>query len=93
MVPLTATATTASSPTSALVLLALIVTLGYALTCAVWPFRACRRCGGTGRLHGPLRGIRLCRRCTAASGTTPATSTATTEPCPDSPHGDHDDTP
>jgi hypothetical protein len=64
MVPLAATATTASSPTSALVLVALIVTLGYALTCAVWPFRACRRCQGTGRLHGPLRGIRLCRRCT-----------------------------
>jgi hypothetical protein len=44
--------------------LILLVTIGYALTCAVWPFAACRRCHGTGRLRSPLgRAYRLCPRC------------------------------
>jgi hypothetical protein len=57
----TATATTSAEP--ALALLMIVLTVGYLLTCAVWPFRACRHCHGAGRHRGPLRGIRLCRHC------------------------------
>jgi DnaJ-class molecular chaperone len=49
---------------SALILLALIVTIGYSIGCWIWPFRACRRCHGTGRRRSPSgRAIRLCRPC------------------------------
>ncbi|GII20845.1 hypothetical protein [Planosporangium mesophilum] len=52
--------TAASLPVLAL----LAVTLGYAVGCWIWPFRACRRCAGTGKRRSPSgRGIRLCRRC------------------------------
>lgn len=46
--------------------LALIaVTLGYALACWIWPFKACGRCHGTGKRRSPTRrAFRLCRRCT-----------------------------
>jgi hypothetical protein len=41
-----------------------IVTLGYLATCAAWPFAACRRCHGAGKLRAPIgRYYRLCRRC------------------------------
>lgn len=63
MVPLAATATPDMLPTSTLILITVLVTLGYLLVCGIWPFRACRRCQGTGRLRGPMRGIRLCVRC------------------------------
>lgn len=54
------------NPASALALAALIVTLGYMLACAAWPFAPCRRCHGTGRLRAPLgRAFRLCPRCRA----------------------------
>jgi len=50
----------------ALVTLA-IVTLGYFATCAIWPFKPCRRCAGTGTLRSPfLRAIRLCPHCDAS---------------------------
>ncbi|GAA4422017.1 hypothetical protein ACFQV2_40405 [Actinokineospora soli] len=46
-----------------LILLALF-TLGYAATCAVWPFKHCRRCRGTGHHRSPfLRAYRPCRPC------------------------------
>ncbi|MGC9670851.1 hypothetical protein ACNTMW_30420 [Planosporangium sp. 12N6] len=52
--------TAASLPILAL----LAVTLGYAIGCWIWPFRACRRCAGTGKRRSPSgRGIRLCRPC------------------------------
>lgn len=42
----------------------LIVTLGYSLTCAVWPFKPCRRCHGHGRSRAPMgRAFRRCPRC------------------------------
>lgn len=63
MVVFAATATPVTVPSITLVLLLLAVTLGYLLVCAVWPFTPCRRCGGYGRHHGPMRGIRLCRHC------------------------------
>jgi hypothetical protein len=47
-------------------LVALVITLGYLATCVVWPFKACRRCEGTGKLRSPIvRAIRLCPRCNA----------------------------
>lgn len=40
------------------------VTLGYAFACWVWPFKACRKCGGDGKRRSPSRkAFRLCRRC------------------------------
>ena len=49
-----------------LVITALFFTLGYIATCAVWPFKACRRCHGSGKLRSPLiKAIRLCPRCDA----------------------------
>ncbi|MQA14427.1 MAG: hypothetical protein GEV09_09710 [Pseudonocardiaceae bacterium] len=51
---------------SALAIVALIVTMGYLLACAAWPFAPCRRCHGTGCLRAPLgRAFRLCPRCRA----------------------------
>jgi hypothetical protein len=36
----------------------------YACACYVWPFKACRKCGGSGRLKSPSgRAFRLCPRC------------------------------
>jgi hypothetical protein len=53
-----------SGPAASLTALALIViTVGYVLTCAAWPFGNCRRCHGTGKIRGPVGGIRYCRRC------------------------------
>lgn len=40
--------------------------LWYAASCWWWPFRPCRRCQGTGRIHRDDRKVhRLCRRCKA----------------------------
>jgi hypothetical protein len=62
-----ATATATTSPFAGLspllALTMIIVTAGYLLLCWIWPFRACRHCRGVGRFMGPMRGIRLCRRC------------------------------
>jgi hypothetical protein len=55
--------TPSPSAASALLLLAVVVTLGYLASCALAPFRACRRCDGTGRLSGLLGGIQFCPRC------------------------------
>jgi hypothetical protein len=61
---LAATATTSAGTIGALLLVTTVVTLGYAFTCWLWPFKACRRCHGTGRRKSILGRIyRLCRRC------------------------------
>ncbi|GAA4461018.1 zinc finger-like domain-containing protein [Phytohabitans houttuyneae] len=61
---LAATATPTPSMIMILLLATAVVTLGYAVTCWLWPFKRCRRCHGTGRRRGPiLRMYRLCRRC------------------------------
>ena len=51
-------------PASTLILALLIVTLGYAIACACWPFTACRKCHGAGKSRSPSgRAWRYCRRC------------------------------
>ena len=56
-------------PRVTLALLLALITLGYTATCAIWPFKACKHCGGTGKLHSPLiKAVRLCPRCPNASG-------------------------
>jgi hypothetical protein len=38
----------------------------YALTCRIWPYAACRRCGGAGKLRSPFGDAwRRCPRCKA----------------------------
>ncbi|TDC94016.1 hypothetical protein E1161_08360 [Saccharopolyspora aridisoli] len=58
---------TPTDPTSVTLFVALAVfTLGYAATCWLWPFKACRTCRGAGKLRSPfLRAIRLCPACNA----------------------------
>lgn len=47
-----------------LILTALAVTFGYLTLIAVWPFKACRRCTGTGKRASPVgRALRVCPRC------------------------------
>lgn len=42
----------------------LIVTVGYVLTCAVWPYKPCPRCRGSALRRAPLgRSFRFCRSC------------------------------
>jgi hypothetical protein len=43
---------------------ALIVSGGYVVACAIYPFANCRRCHGSGRKRSPSgRAWRLCRKC------------------------------
>jgi hypothetical protein len=45
-------------------ILAAVITFRYLTLCWIKPFRACRKCGGRGRLATPLgRLTRQCRRC------------------------------
>ncbi len=51
-------------PVAVLVLAAVLVTLGYALRCLCWPFRACGWCDGTGKRRSATgRAYRFCRHC------------------------------
>ncbi|MEW2357897.1 hypothetical protein [Spirillospora sp. NPDC029432] len=60
---ITATATQADA-TPALLVIALLALAGYAIACALWPFRACTRCDGTGKFRSPSgRAWRYCGRC------------------------------
>src|SRR5205814_8796513 len=49
----------------ALLLAVVLVWIGvYALGCTIWPFKACRRCNGTGKRRSPSgKAFKLCRRC------------------------------
>lgn len=49
----------------AIVIAAVLVwAVGYVVACAVWPFRACRRCDGSGKRRSPSgKAWRPCRRC------------------------------
>jgi hypothetical protein len=56
-------------PASALILTFIVVTLGYIAACAVWPFRACRRCDGIGKRRSPSgRAYRYCHHCHGTGG-------------------------
>jgi hypothetical protein len=48
---------------STLLIVSPFITLGYLGLCLVWPYRACRRCHGLGRFHGPFKSVRLCHHC------------------------------
>ncbi len=49
---------------STLTLILAAVTLSYIGACVVWPFAACRRCGGAGKSRSPSgRAWRYCHRC------------------------------
>jgi hypothetical protein len=55
---------TGTDATPALFVLGLLALAGYAIACALWPFRACTRCGGSGRFRSPSgRAWRYCGRC------------------------------
>jgi hypothetical protein len=46
------------------ILLGLAALAGYLVVCAVWPFAACRWCGGSGKHRSPSgKAWRPCRRC------------------------------
>src|SRR5437588_675608 len=44
-------------------LILIVVTLGYLVTCAVWPYTDCRWCTGSGKRGPSARLRRHCRRC------------------------------
>ena len=54
MTPLGA-ATATPFPTGTVIVLALVWTAGYLFACWWWPYRACRRCHGAGKLPSPAR--------------------------------------
>lgn len=54
-----------ASVANAVLVLALLVTLGHIGLCALYPYKTCRRCDGTGKIFGPFGGIRLCGLCGA----------------------------
>lgn len=60
-----ATATPGHAGYALIVLAFAVVTLGYAVSCWLWPFGACRRCKGTGKNRSPFtrKFFGLCRRC------------------------------
>jgi len=61
---LAATATPAIDLAGFLFVALTLVTLGYGLSCWLWPFGACRRCKGSGKRRSPFgRSFGLCRRC------------------------------
>ncbi len=58
-------ATATGSSTGSLLVFALVLGVGYVAACVIWPFRACRRCEGTGRVLSPTgRAWRHCPYCT-----------------------------
>jgi hypothetical protein len=49
---------------SVVALVGLIWVAGYLLACAVWPYRGCVRCSGTGKRRSPTgKAWRPCGRC------------------------------
>lgn len=53
----------------ALVLAVIVWVPAYMAVCRFWPFAACRRCGGDGKLREPLsrKAWRTCPRCNGTS--------------------------
>lgn len=49
---------------AAIIITATIVTLGYFVACAVWPYASCVRCDGNGKFRSPSgKAWRNCPRC------------------------------
>ncbi|MGH3380747.1 MAG: hypothetical protein ACRDP6_39040 [Actinoallomurus sp.] len=67
MTLLAATDTATSSSAGPVLVFALVLGIGYATACLIWPFRACRHCHGTGRFLSPTG--RAWRHCTHCAGT------------------------
>ena len=64
MATLAATATHTTSAAAFLAIALTLITLGYGLSCWLWPFGACRRCHGSGKRRSPFgRSFGLCRLC------------------------------
>lgn len=64
MLPLAAAATSHHTGPALLILAVIIITVCYFVACAVWPFTACRHCGGGGQSRSPTRrAYRYCRHC------------------------------
>jgi hypothetical protein len=63
----TLTAVTAHSHTGGWLLLAIVglsLVAGYVIACWIWPFRACPRCDGSGKIRSPSgKAWRPCKRC------------------------------
>lgn len=60
-------ATDLDPTTGWLILAGLILLAGYLAACAIWPFAACRWCGGSGKKRSPSgRAWRPCRHCKAS---------------------------
>ena len=54
---------------SAPITIPLLITLGYAVACWIWPFKPCRRCDGNGKRRSPSgRAWRDCPRCRGGGG-------------------------
>jgi hypothetical protein len=64
---LAATATATDSSAGPIFVFVLVLAVGYAAACVIWPFRACRHCEGTGRFLSPTG--RNWRHCPHCSGT------------------------
>lgn len=64
MTPLAAAAGHHHASPALLILALVAVTVCYLVACAVWPFRACRRCGGAGKSRSPTgRTFHYCTHC------------------------------
>ena len=64
MTPIIVAASDNGADAGSFVLLALVAVVAYVAHCLVWPFRACRKCGGAGRFRSPSgRAWRYCDRC------------------------------
>jgi hypothetical protein len=51
-------------PTVIALLVGLVAAVVYGVACAIWPFGACLRCGGDGKLRSPSgKAWRRCKRC------------------------------
>lgn len=66
--PPTAAAADGDGTWTVLAILAAVAWLGcYLIACAIWPFAACRWCGGSGKKRSPSgRAWRPCRHCKAS---------------------------
>lgn len=51
-------------PVAPAALVVVLIVVGYAVTCWLWPYTACGRCGGSGKARSPSgKAFRDCRRC------------------------------